>query len=315
MSIQALENILLIVLSSIVLIKAVETFSKSASCLAKHFDISSYTISFVLVALATSLPEVLVGVESALKGTQELSFGNAIGSNIALLSLVPAVVLLFAKKVSSRRVFSTKDIYFAIIFSCLTLGLAYDNLVSRIDALILLACYLIYTVAFLEKSSLSEKVLEKLHHKDLLKQVTLFVISLLVLVTASEFIVRSSLGISQSLGISIAFVGLTLTAVGTSLPEIVFSIKAVEEHDDSSVMGNLIGSVIVNSTVVIAITALVNPITIINSVAMLNSGLFALLAMIVFFIFSDSQKNINRFEALVLLVIYIGFIARQFFIN
>lgn len=306
-------SIALIIVAALVLIKAVDWFIESSSQLAQHFGISSYTVSFFLVAAATSLPETVVGITSALERNPLLGYGTVIGSNIALLTLIISVPVLLSVGISTRTILRSKDMYITVVFALLPIALILDADLNITDGFILLAAYIIYTISVIRESTGLEKLLEEFTHVNYWKQCTIFIVSLLLLLGASEIMVKSALRLSFELGLTVTFVGLTITAIGTSLPEIAFAIGAIKGKHQQEILGNIIGSVVANSTLVLGLIAVIHPIVItpITPVKFI-AIIFLVLSLILFVGFARSEEKISKFEALLLFLIYIVFLVMEY---
>jgi len=307
---------LLIIVASIILVQAIKMFINASSKIARHIGISAYTISFLVVAIATSLPEVVVGITSALEGNPNLSFGNAIGSNIALLTLVIALPVFFsAKGISTRTILHSRDAYYSVFFALLPITLIVDGTLTRVDASILLITYFFYFVKVWRRSSQIEHILEQFEGVNIWKEGFFFLLSLVFLLGASELIVYSASTLSLGLGWGLTFVGLTVTAIGTSLPEIAFTLGASRGRYQQEILGDIVGSIVANSTFVLGLTALIHPITITNGeVSFTSLGLFVVI-MLVFLRFTRTKEKIDKFEAAILLMMYFGFIAVEYFLQ
>jgi cation:H+ antiporter len=308
-------NIGLILISSLILIKAVSMFIRSASKIAHHFKISGYTISFLLVAIATSLPETVVGITSAIEKNPILSYGNALGSNIALLTIIVAIPGLINSGIKTREIYRTHDIYYTALFSLLALSMSLDGQISRMDGVALLVSYIIYIVAVLRRSHGIESLFDTLERINIWKQAVFFTVSLVLLLIASEGIVKGAINLSSSLGLGLAFVGLTVTAIGTSLPEIAYAIRAVKDNKENEILGDVIGSVVANSTLVLGITAVIYPIKLPSLGMSISSIMFLLISLLLFLIFASTKRRLERFETVILFTLYLVFVAVEFFLQ
>lgn len=291
-------------------------FISSSSKIAHHFKISGYTISFLLVAIATSLPETVVGITSALEGNPILSYGNAMGSNIALLTVIIAIPGILNSGIKTREIFRTNDIYYTALFSLMSLSLTLDGSLSRIDGAALVVAYVVYITVVLRRSHGLESIFDALERVNVWKEAVFFAISLVILLGASEGIVRGAENVSLLLGLSLGFVGLTLTAIGTSLPEIAYAVGAVKEDKEKEVLGDVIGSVVANSTLVLGITSLIYPIDIFSS-KMGAGGNYLLIAFMAFTLltflrFMKTERRLDKKESIILFLLYLVFIVLQY---
>ncbi len=313
-----LINLVLILAGSVALVTAVKLFIEASSKIARHWGISGYTISFLIIAIATSLPEIVVGITSALANNPILSLGNAIGSNVALLTLVIAIPILLnaSPGLSTRSIIHSKDAYYTLFFSLLPLVLLFDGVLQRYDGVILLVVYCVYFVIVWKRSKGVEKILEQLEEINIWKQAVIFFGALLLLLASSEVIVNSAIGLSSGMGLSIAFIGLTITAIGTSLPELAFTIGAASEgRHQQEILGDVVGSIVANSTAVLGFTAIIKPIEIVNG----QFGVFTILSfvflLLVFLRMVKTKEKIDKKEALLLLFFYFAFLAFEYYLQ
>lgn len=310
-------SIILILAGSITLVFAVNLFIESSSKIAKKFGVSGYTISFLLVSVATSLPEVVVAVTSALEKTPILSFGDAIGSNVTLVTLVLALPILINtdKGISTRTVLHSKDAYYAILFGILPVLFAIDGTISRVDGIIMLVLYTIYMSVVWRRSKGVEKIIEKIEQVNLWKQFVIFIFSLLLLLGASETIVQTALYLSSSMGWGLAFIGVSMTAIGTSLPEIAFTITAGKGRFHQQILGDIVGSVVANSTAVLGTAAVIYPIQIGGEIGNVGLIVFFVLIMLLFIGFTRTREKVDKAEAVTLILVYIIFLASQYYLQ
>ncbi|HXK52673.1 sodium:calcium antiporter [Candidatus Nomurabacteria bacterium] len=301
--------------ASVMLIKSVSWFTESSAKIAHHLKISEYTISFFLIAIGTSLPEAFVAIRSGLAQDSILSFGTSMGSNIALVTLVIALPVLLTGSISTRYIIASRDMYIASFLALLPFILSLDGVIGRYDAITLFAGYLLYSIAILKRARGVESLIDKIEEINLLKEAFLFIFSLALLLAASNIIVISAINISETLNISLGFVGLTITALGTSLPEISFTIAAVKKGQTEEIMGDIIGSVVANSTLVLGLAAIFYPIKIdgINMGAI--TTFFVVLSFLMFMRLARTQQKVTKKEAIVLLGIYTTFIFSELIIR
>ena len=304
-------NAIILLAASLALVKTVDILVKSSSKIARHIKVSEYTISFLIIAVATSLPELMVGITSAIQKNPILSYGTTIGSNIALMTIVLAIPVLMTGAMSTRTILNTKDVYYSIIFSALPLVLILDKTLSRIDGLILLSSYISYFYIVFKKNLTLESVRKSLSRSEFWKQMGIFLISLVLVLVSGELIVKSASDLSIKLGWSLSFIGLTIVAIGTSLPEIAFAVSAVYGRHEQEVMGNAVGSLVANSSLVLGVTALIYPIT--NT--KIFPTVFLILTMLIFLKFIRTKEKVDKLEAIILLLVYGIFVALEFYLQ
>ncbi|MDC0449001.1 sodium:calcium antiporter [bacterium] len=308
-------SISVILVSAVILSKSVKLFIGSTSRIAYYFNISEYTIGFLLVALATSLPEMVVGITSAAQKQTVLSFGDAMGSNIALLTIVLALPGLLGMNISTKQIIKSSDIYYTAVFSLLALGLSFDGKISRIDGVVLLVGYLIYTLAFLRRATPIKKLTRRKGKINIWKEVVLFVFSLSLLLLASEGIVGSALSISTLWGLKLSYVGLSITALGTSIPEIAFVIGETRERNDDEIMGDIVGSVVANSTLVLGVASVIYPVYTNGPLISISTSIALVIILTLFLIFAKTGRRIEKWESVILLFLYFAFILSEYFVQ
>ncbi len=301
-------DILIIAFSSIILVKAVEIFVSSASRLARHFHISEYTISFLLIATATALPETIVGITSAIHKNPILSFGNTFGSSIALLTIIPAIPFIFRNKMSTYSIVRSRDVYYTAMYTILPLLLMLDLQLSFADGILLLIAYIYYAYRIIKRSRGIERLFDKLEQSNVFHQIILFVLSLCAIFFTSRWIVEFAQDLSSILGLGIAFIGMTITAIGTSLPEIAFTLEAARKNKTSEIFGDILGSVTANSTLVLGITAIIHPIIFPGYHLPFITAVMLILALAVFLRASETKEKIDRWEAAIMFIVYCLFI-------
>ncbi len=300
-------NLLAGIFFSVLLVKAAAWIITSTSRLARHLRVSEYIVSFLIVGLATSLPELLVGVIAALDKKPALSYGNVLGSNIADLTVILAIPILVGGAISTRQLIKNKDIFYAVFFGLLPPILIFDGFLSKFDGLILILSYVFYLTLVLKRSSSIQSIIDNFHHTHILKDLVVFISSAVLLLVSANLLVTVAENLSIVAKIPLIFVGLTVTALGTSLPELAFGLKAIKTNHKGEVLGNILGSTVANSTLILGLTALIYPIRKDGSIGLSSVG-FLILVLALFLVFSIKNGNIDRLEAAILGVVYMVFV-------
>ena len=311
---------------SAVLIKSAEIVVSSIRRIARETQIPGVVVSAVVISVATSLPELFVGLASSLSGTSSLSLGNVVGANISNLSLVLGLAGLLAGTIYIHETgFLKKEWLFSFGLGIAPMLLLYDRGLSRIDGIILLCLYGVYvSLLFRRKVGEVEKgdaewsrVLRNIkeHRGPFGHSLARFFGGLAVLLLAAEGLVRLSTGVAESMGVPLFLVGLLVVSVGTTLPEIAFSYRSIKDGAPGLIIGNLLGTLAFNSTFVLGIVALISPI----EVSARRSYIFAvgayILAGLLFWIFVRSKRRLERWEAFLLLALYLTFFAVQMYFD
>ncbi len=280
-----------------------------ASGLAARFGLSPGLIGLTVVAFGTSAPELLVSINAAIKGSSDIAIGNVIGSNISNISLVLGISAMIFPIVIHRSVLKLD--YLATLVSSLVFYLmAANGIISRWEGFILFVLFILINLYFFKKISQNEAELnefENVPSSSFFKSILLFFIGVLGLYFGSDMLVDSAVNISKKMGISERVIGVTIIAIGTSLPELVTSIIAALKKKTDIAIGNILGSNIQNIFSIIGLTALIRPINV--SEIFLNQDFIWMigLTLLLFPIFRTNWR-ISRLEGLLLLIIYIGYL-------
>ncbi len=301
--------------------KSADILVAGAVGIAEHLGVSPLVVGLTVVAMGTSAPEVAASIAATVRGTGDIALGNVYGSNIANLALVGGVAALIRPTIVQLSTLKREmPIMLAVV---LLLWPILHNLgISRSEGVILLVIFTAFIalmIAIARKANGDRKKFEVIDEVTAVaigaKSVPLLVLMVLGglagLALGAEITVRGAVFIGQKVGLSDAVIGLTIIAVGTSLPELMTCIVAsVKGHHDISI-GNLVGSNIFNTLLVPAAAALVKPITI--SQRLIGNDYYAMIAVsIVFITLAAVGKRISRFDGVILLAIYIGYMTFLF---
>lgn len=309
-----------IFLFCLLLIKAADILLINLKALAIRTGFGSFAISGLIMALATSLPELFVGIAAALRGEPSLSLGNVIGANIANLSLVIGGAALIGGTVAVQGVFLRQDVFYAFLAGSAPMLLLIDRNLSRIDGLILLALYGFYQVAVFrqgEKSTSEDggfvnRILRQLNHRGTNRELGWIFLGAALLLFSADNIVRLASSLASLVGLPLLMVGLVLIALGTTLPELVFGIKAIRTHQPSMVWGNLLGSVVANSTLIIGLVALISPIRIEAFAQYLLATIAFVFIFGLFYLFIRTKRRLERWEGATLAFVWLLFVLAEF---
>ncbi len=257
------------------------------------------------MALSTSLPELIVGLSSALNNVSSLSFGDVIGSNVVDLTLVIGSVALAAGKVRIERNLR-KNWLFTLFLTFMPLILFLDGELSIIDGIILLLGFGFYMSQLIRERKETKKPLVKLTEQELVSTVFSLVVGIILLILSARWIIRSSILLLQDFNIQPIVIGIVLVSIGTSLPELSFEIQSIRRGKEGLVLGDLFGSLVLNSTLILGLVSVINPIKA-GFTPFLTTSLFLILASLVFF-FSVEDGKITRAEGFLLLCLYAIFL-------
>ncbi len=271
--------------------------------------ISEFLVGFLLVAVGSSLPELLVGIIAATEGEPLLSLGNIIGSNIVNLTIVLGIPALIAGGIRIRSQVRNREIFYMNVFAITPLLLLLDGVLSRAEGILLLLLFAFYLYNLVLRSTAYTKVMKGYKSRvSLPKQLLLFIAGLAILLASAEVLIRSGTTLATTLGIPTILIGLFALALGTSLPELSFNISAAVKRQGEILMGDTLGSIVSNATLVLGITAIIHPITIDRNNLLLISSAVLVLSLLIFTNFVRSQYKVSVKEGLILIFGYLIFV-------
>jgi len=311
----ALIYIIIIIVACVVLVKSTHWIIKTITYFAQYLHVPEFVVAFILAGLATSLPELFVGISAAINKTPILSLSNIFGSNIANVTLVLGLTVIFTRGLTPETKTVQRNIFYTSLLLMYPILLTLDGVLSRIDGLGLLVLFTLYILILFYQSQDFTKKLERALRRDLIKNIGVFIVSIALLLSSAHIIVIMSELLAFELNVSLFLIGLFLIAVGTSLPELVFGIQAAQEKHKEMIFGNILGSIAVNSTAVLGITAIISPITIDDLGLLATTAFFMLGAYLLFILFSYSKKRLSLQEGFILLFFYVAFIIIQFLLK
>lgn len=276
-----------------------------ASGLALKFGLSQGLIGLTIVALGTSAPELLVSINAAIKGNSDIALGNVIGSNISNISLVLGISAMIFPIAILKTVIKM-DYLVALLSSVLFYIMALNGTISRWEGLILFVLLILINLYFFRKLSGKDQLTsteDQVPLNPLWKTLMLLIIGILGLFFGSDMLVDSAVNISKNLGISERIIGVTVIAIGTSLPELVTSVIAALNKKPDIAIGNILGSNIMNVLAIIGITALVSPIQV-SDLFLKKDFIWMLGFTLILFPILKSKLNVSRREGFILLMLY-----------
>ncbi len=315
-------SVLAVVIGLVVLVWSADRFVDGAVGVAQFLGMSTFLIGMLVVGFGTSAPEMVVSILSALNDTPQLALGNAYGSNIANIALILGATALVAPVVVKKQAMLW-DIPILVLMTVLTVLLLKDGNVSFADGAVLLVAFVALTLFNIlmglkekrnhEKESSEESVPVKV---SIGKSVLWLLVGISLLIVSSRLLVWGAVNIAQSLGVSDLLIGLTIVAVGTSLPELASSIAAARRGENDLAVGNVIGSNAFNTLVVVGIAAVIAPIgstdpEVLNRDLPIMSALTLLLFFICFPLKNKGGKRVGGFGRIggaLFLILYAGYL-------
>lgn len=303
-----LNLVLLFGFALFVVVKSADFATRRASEVAHALKLSAYTIGFLIVAFISILPEAAIAISSALQGTPSLGLGTLFGSNLIDLTVVFAVITLVSThsvKVESK-ILQDAPLYIGAIAFAILFGL--NGHYSRVEgAALILIGTIFYFFALRGKR---HKTPEKVARREVAEPFVLLVFSMAALIAGSYYTVRYGIALADRLGITPLLIGMFVVGVGTVLPELLFSLRAIRRNRDSLALGDLLGTVITDATIVLGIVAVVSPF-VFNPRIIYISGVFMLFATILLFYLMKTGRALTQKEAVILLIFYAAFLAAE----
>ena len=293
---------IILIIGFLLLIKGADLFVDKATIIATKLKIPKIIIGMTIVAIGTSLPELSVSVQSSILGLNDMCVANVIGSNIFNLLMITGTIALLSKvKINNfMNVFKTFGVYILLIV------LSLDKNLSLLDGIILLGVFIAYMINMIKSESYTEEENEDIVKEHILKTIVLGLIGLAGIAYGGNLVIESARDIALSLGMSENLVGLTVVALGTSLPEYVTSIVACKKDEMDIAIGNILGSNIFNILLVLGLASLLAPISV--SIVTLIDALFMFITMILFIILTFKKRTVNKFTGIMFIMTYVAYI-------
>ncbi len=310
-----------IVASAVLLYISGELLVRGLVRISRHLQVTEFFVAFFVMAFAATLPNVFVGITSALQGIPELSFGDIMGNNIIALTVAVALGVFFAPKrelpLENQTIQDTT--FLTSIAAILPLILISDGLISRSDGLVLLLFFFGYVYWMFSKRDRFTRVFGEKHQaltkEQAMYQVARLMLGTVLLALAAQGVVHGATLIAEGLGMSLLLVGMLMIALGGALPEIYFTVISARRGETGLIIGNLMGAVIIPATFVLGIVALIQPIH--NSALQFSTTarVFLILVAIFFLVVSQTRAVITMREAGILFTSYVLFVLSLLFVS
>lgn len=294
-------DFLIFIVSMSALILGAEFIINQSEKIALHYNISSFIIGATLVAFGTSLPEMAVSVGASMSGNADLAVSNIIGSTIFNISLVLGFVFLISKKINPHRDLFAKDSAWALFPILIFILMSLDGSLGRIDGILdifLMVAYLMFLIGSEQLEDIKDDEKEKFNWS---KSLILLLVGFVFVLGGAHYTIESAENIARYFGVSEWIIGMFLVAFGTSLPELVISIKAAIKNNADMAIGNIIGSNAANFTMVLGMSAIVHPLSV-----HLKENFFDIASAFIvslMLVFITANKIYNRSTGIVLLVV------------
>ena len=308
-----------IIVGLVILVWSADKFVDGAASVAKHLGVPSLLIGMVIIGFGTSAPEMVVSAIAALEGNPNLALGNAFGSNIANIALILGVTAMLAPIAVHSRIIK-KELPLLVVITLIVGFMLLNGVISQTEGLLLLTGFVavilwqVYTAIKDKKDPLADETTEELDEIDMsLKEGWIWLFAgIILLILSSKLLVFGAVDIAKSLGVSDLVIGLTIVAVGTSLPELAAAITAVRKNEHDLAIGNVIGSNMFNILLVIGVGATITPMSGFPPEALERDFVVMLGLTIALFVmaygFNGEQGHVNKMEGILLILTFVTYI-------
>lgn len=307
-----IENFLIFIFSLSLVVKGATLATKYSAKLAENFHLSKYIIGFIIVAFISIFPETLISINAAIEGIPEFGLGTLFGSNVADLTLIFAILIIYAGRGIKIESKILKNVRLYPFFLLLPILFGLNGHYSRIEgAALIIAGILFYYLVFKNGVEVSER----LRNGDgKCKNFLWLLVAMAMLLVGSHFTVTSATDLAHALKISPILIAMLVVSLGTTMPELFYSLKSVKKKDDGLAIGDIMGSVLADATIVVGILSFISPFSFPAKIVYVT-GVFMVIASLVLLKFMRSGRVISKKEGVMLLVFWIVYAIVEFIIS
>ncbi len=298
-----MEYVLLLI-GFVLLIKGADLFVEGSSSLARILKVPSVIIGLTIVAMGTSAPEASVSINAALVGSNDIAISNILGSNLFNGMVVVGVCAFLASFRTDPSILK-RDMPLNILITAVLCIMLWDGTLSRLEGILLLIGMVAYLATMIVSAIRNRETGETVTAFSLPKSLIYLVIGLIAVIFGGDLVVDQACIIAENFGVSQNFIGLTIVAIGTSLPELVTSITATRKGDSGLALGNAIGSNIFNILFILGMSAAISPLSVLSE--SLIDGLLLLASGILLFVFARTKKRMSRPEGAICVLLYVAY--------
>lgn len=300
-----------LIIALFLVIKGAEYAIQYSTKIATNLKIPKYIVGFLIVAIISALPESFIAIDSALQGTPSFGLGTLLGANVADLTIIFAIPIFLCSRCLTVKSKILKHSKLYILMIALPVILGFNGFYSRWEGIILiLAGFYFYYLLFWRNR---ESIIKSDGYFSW-KYFSFLLLSMMVLLVGANFTVKFGVSLAENLNVHPIIIGMFFVGLGTTLPELLFSIKAVKRNHDELAIGDIMGMVITDSTIVIGILALISPFAF-NPKIIYITGSFMVFASIVLLYFMRIGRSLNKKEAIMLVLFYLLFVLVELFMN
>jgi cation:H+ antiporter len=303
--------IVFLVVGFVLLVKGADWFVEGAASIADKFGIPQIVIGLTIVAMGTSAPEAAVSISAAMKGSAEITIGNVLGSNILnvliILGLTAVIRSIFVQRTT---IFYEIPMVIGVTILLAVMGLQ-NNVVGRLEGIILMGCmvvYMMYLLRLAKRGTVDNADLDEFAQSASMgKLILLVIVGVVAIVWGSDIAVNAATAVARIFGMSERFIGLTIVALGTSLPELVTSVTAAMKGNCDIAVGNIVGSNLFNIMFVVGLTAIITPVAYVSAFKV--DSLIAIGAVVLLWLCVFRKQTLNRLHGIIMLACYGGYFA------
>jgi len=304
-----LTQVFIFVTALFMVVRGATVTTKYAGRLAGDLNLSKYITGVMIIAVISILPEALIAINAAIKGIPEFGLGMLFGSNIADLTLIFALIILLTGrglKIESQ-ILKNGYLYPLLLFLPIVLGL--DGNFTRFEGAALIIAGIAFYYSALKNAT--AEPMAKRHSTDKIKNIVILMLSMAVVLIGAHFTVTSASALAIYFNISPILIGMLVVGLGTTMPELFFSLKSSKNHDDSMAVGDILGIVLADATIVVGLLAVISPFSFPIRIIYVT-GLFMVAAAILLFYFMRSGRTLSHREARFLLIFWLIFVLVEF---
>ena len=297
---------LLLLIGFVLLIKGADFFVDGSSSLARIMKVPSVIIGLTIVAMGTSAPEASVSVNAALAGSNDIAISNVIGSNL-FNGLVVVGLCAFMAGFKTNPEILKRDMPLNIIVTAILCIMLLDRHINHIEGIILLISMAVYIAVMVISALKNRETADECKILSLPKSLIFIIGGLIAVIFGGTLVVDNACLIAKDFGVSENFIGLTIIAIGTSLPELVTSITATRKGDSGLALGNAIGSNLFNILFILGMSATICPLNVLSE--SIIDCIILLVSAVILYVFARTKKTMNRWEGIVCVFLYVGYTA------
>ncbi len=304
MIVDAIIQVIILVLGFVLLVKGADMFVDGAASVAAKFGIPQLIIGLTVVAMGTSAPEAAVSISGAYAGNADITIGNILGSNILNILIILGVSALITTLPVAKSTI-TIEIPIVAASTLLLMLLGRDGVINFWDGVIIFACFIGFIIYTIISAKRSNESAEEIKLMSIPKSLVFIVLGLAMIIFGSQLTVKSASALAQMIGLSERFIGLTVVALGTSLPELFTSVAAARKGNADLAIGNIVGSNIFNLLFVIGVSGLIVNVPFVSAFSF--DALISLVAAVLLFLLCIRKKQLSRVSGIIMLVAYIAY--------